>query len=310
MLYNSLVVSITNKCNASCKFCGISAINSNKFGDFMSIDILEKLCKESSKLANFQNIIFTGGEPFLYIDRVESVMYMLKTAKKNIGIVTNGFIFKNEETAKKIISRLSRNGLNFLQISTDQYHLEYINLNTIKKAILICKQYGISIILKIGMQYFDNTYAKIIEGLSENIFDISVQFYPIMPIGRAALLNEKNFYSRPISKLDMMCKHSTNMFVDEKGEIYPCCFFARPALMSLGNIKNTSLKEALSIARTNIYYKEIYIHGFNKLIENFINNNVIRLDDKYVDTCHLCNDIFGSTKYRKALESYFSVTNR
>ena len=306
MLYNSLAISITNKCNASCKFCGISACNSNTKEDSLEKEVLEKICNEVIEIDNIKNIIFTGGEAFLYFNRIKSIIPLLKKGKKNIGIVTNGFIFKNIQTAEKMLNQIRNSGFNFLHISTDQYHLEYIDINTIKNAILICREIGIDVTLKIGVQRFDTTYVKIIEELDENIFNTSIQFYPIMPIGRASTLTEDIFFSKPIAELDLSCKHSTTLFIDEKGYIYPCCFFEHPKSMILGNIRTNSISEAISLARKNKCYKEIYLCGFNKLVDNLIRNHIISLEDRYVDACHLCNVIFGDTKYQNVLEKYYT----
>ncbi len=305
MLYNTLAISITNKCNAKCKFCGVSACNSNTIEHSLEKEVLEKICKEVIEINNIKNIVFTGGEPFLYFDRIKSIIPLLKKAKKNIGIVTNGFIFENIQTAEKMLNGIRNSGLNFMYISTDQYHLEYIDLNTIKNAILICKEIGIDVTLKIGIQRLDTTYVKIIEELEENIFNASVQFYPIMPIGRAATLTEKNFFHKTVAELDLSCKHSTTLFIDEKGDIYPCCFFKRPKFMILGNVRTNSIREAVFLARKNKCYKEIYLCGFDKLVENLVHNRIITLEDKYVDACHLCNVIWSDKKYRNVLENYY-----
>lgn len=305
MLYNSLAISITNKCNASCKFCGVSACNSNSKEKSLEKEVLEKICKEVIEIESIKNIVFTGGEAFLYFNRIKSIIPLLKKGGKNVGIVTNGFIFKNMQTAEKMLNEIKNSGFSFLHISTDQYHLEYIDLNTIKNAILICKQNRIDVTLKIGMQRFDTTYVKIIEELDENIFNTSIQFYPIMPIGRATSLTEEKFFSKPVADLNLSCKHFTTLFIDERGDIYPCCFFKRPKSMILGNVRTNSIKEAISLARKNKCYKEIYLCGFNKLVDNLIRNRIISLEDKYVDVCHLCNAIFGDIKYRNVLENYY-----
>lgn len=310
MYYNSLAISLTNKCNASCKFCGVSACNSDIEEDNLQLDVLEKICKELVEIDSIKNIVFTGGEPFLYFDRIKSIIPLLKTPQKRVGAVTNGFIFKDKLSAGRMINEIRKNNFDFLHISTDQYHLEYINLNIIKNAIAVCKEYGLDLTLKIGINRLDQTYVRIIEALEEDVFNVSIKFYPIMPLGRAAYLEEKYFYFTPISDLDLSCKHSSTLFVDEKGDIYPCCFFKRPKSMILGNIKTSSIKEAAGLARKNKCYKEIYLNGLKNLVNNFIKNQAISITDNYVDSCHLCNEIFGNAKYQNLLYSYYSCKDK
>lgn len=230
MYYNSLAISLTNKCNASCKFCGVSACNSDIEENSLQLDILEKICKEVIEVDSIKNIVFTGGEPFIYFDRIKSAIRLFKTSQKRVGAVTNGFIFKDKLLAGKLINEVKQNNFDFLHISTDQYHLEYIDLNIIKNAIAICNEYGLDLALKIGVDRSDQTYIRIIEALEEAVFNIDLKIYPIIPLGRAAYLEEKCFYLTPISDLDLSCKHSSTLFVDEKGDIYPCCFFLSPSI--------------------------------------------------------------------------------
>ena len=124
----------TYKCNASCEFCYYNC--SPKQGGLMSVEraisawqSLKELVGDNAK------IHITGGEPFLYWDRLVEI---LREAKEhNLGpvdmIETNGFWATDEEIVKDRLKTLDGLGMNRLKISCDPFHQEYVDIGPVKR---------------------------------------------------------------------------------------------------------------------------------------------------------------------------------
>lgn len=93
-----LIFFVTARCNSDCKTCFYWK-NINGLPD-LSIVRIKKI---SSNLGKINNILFSGGEPFLRRDLSEIVRIFVKNNQiKNLTIPTNGLLTKNiiETTAK------------------------------------------------------------------------------------------------------------------------------------------------------------------------------------------------------------------
>jgi organic radical activating enzyme len=79
-------------------------------------------------------IHFTGGEPFLYWDRLVEILQEGK--RQNLGkvdlIETNGFWADSTEIIKKRLKTLDELGMHRLKISTDPFHQEYVDIEPIR----------------------------------------------------------------------------------------------------------------------------------------------------------------------------------
>ena len=85
---NHILFPITFSCNLSCKFCATRCENK-------SVDIDATLLAIKEKAKEIKWVYITGGEPFL-VDRLEEVCKSLKSCGFQVGITTNGTIFKPE----------------------------------------------------------------------------------------------------------------------------------------------------------------------------------------------------------------------
>lgn len=82
----NIIFLVTNKCNARCKMCFLHKdINSN-----YNILTLEEIRKISDNLSSLENIVISGGEPFLRDDIDEICNIFIKSSNPIITLPTNG----------------------------------------------------------------------------------------------------------------------------------------------------------------------------------------------------------------------------
>ncbi len=93
-----LDIKVTFKCNNSCKFCVQG--DKRKFCQDKKFYEIKKILKESK--SDYDEVIFTGGEPTIRPDIIELVEYANKL-KYRVHIQTNGRMFLYREFCKRMI---------------------------------------------------------------------------------------------------------------------------------------------------------------------------------------------------------------
>ena len=82
-----------------------------------------------------------GGEPFLDLDGLKSVVEVLRSVSVTIEYVeTNSSWFRGRESALEILSVLKKKGLSTLLISMSPFHNEHIPFYKVKGVIEACKE--------------------------------------------------------------------------------------------------------------------------------------------------------------------------
>jgi organic radical activating enzyme len=124
---------LTYKCNAACEFCYYCCSPTNT--GLMTVETAIAVWRGIKKLAgDTAKIHLTGGEPFLYFERLCEILEAAK--KENLGeadiIETNGYWATDEEQIKDRLSRLDKLGMRRLKISTDPFHLEYVDIEPVR----------------------------------------------------------------------------------------------------------------------------------------------------------------------------------
>ncbi len=91
-LPGQLVVQLTDQCNATCPQCGMR--RTEKFPrSMLELDEVKRII-DSAAANGVEAISFTGGEPFLYLDRViELARHAGVAGIRYIRTGTNGFMF-------------------------------------------------------------------------------------------------------------------------------------------------------------------------------------------------------------------------
>jgi MoaA/NifB/PqqE/SkfB family radical SAM enzyme len=99
---SGLIFYVTNRCNAACKHCFYSQ-NLNKRSDILTLPEIEKMAQ---KIGKRENIVLTGGEPFLRQDLPEIARILVVAGTKRIIINTNGIECRNIIKSVEEISKI------------------------------------------------------------------------------------------------------------------------------------------------------------------------------------------------------------
>ena len=238
-IYDTLGFTIHRTCNASCSICCFSS--SPSCDEKLNVDRIKEYIDESKEIQEIKTIAFTGGEPFLAYDLLIQLIQYAKHAGKKVNTVTNGFWANSYEKAYDCIAQLKECGLDYLSLSHDAYHKEYIKTENIRNILRATTTLGVP-----------TSLGKIIDEIGNDIYTASVKIGPCLPVGRAKEVFKDEQYDRTIETKNAKCSYGGNLVVCYDGTIYPCCsqVIVNTGL-GIGNFEDISLKEAMLKLKNN-----------------------------------------------------------
>ena len=296
-LWRSAGLLLTYKCNCKCQFCYYNC--SPEKAGLMTVETAISCFKSLKKLAgDSAKIHLTGGEPFLYFDRLCEI---LKEAKKeNLGkidlIETNGFWAENENIIKDLLKMLDELGMDRLKISCDVFHQEYVDIEPVRQlAKIAVEMLGADRVLVRWQKFLDNPVKmKNLSREEKNKnYICSLKQHPCRFTGRAAASLAQQLASLPIEKIRPLNCNSDflgakSIHIDPYGNV----FSGTCSGIILGNVTEAPLDEIWQQfdPPNSKFIKTLFESGPAGLLKQ-AQANGYKKADRYADKCHLCTNI-------------------
>ena len=301
MIYNTVVFLLTNKCNLECKHCSVEC--SPKNSAILDDSVISQVISDLSSNPKITTIAISGGEVFMYPDKVFKIIKAINQAGKRPSIYTNGFWCSDYEKTYKVLADLKKNGLKLLLTSIDTYHQEGIPIDNIKNLLDVCNK--LNILTKVHVSTTYPTLSKddeIVSSLGLSKLSVSITTSPVIPVGRASekIKKEEVISAKEISQL--RCAHDGSCIVDWDGDVFLCCSLHNKNMV-IGNVKNGSINSILNNFRRNRIFMCMNTKGIPHLANIIERHNIIPLNKNYVDGCDLCNRIFENRDVMEQLET-------
>jgi organic radical activating enzyme len=296
-LWQSAGLLLTYKCNCSCEFCYYNC--GPQQNGLMSADTAISAWQSLKALAgNAAKVHITGGEPFLYWDRLEEILQQAK--KHNLGevdtIETNGFWAASVKTITKRLKTLDELGMHRLKISTDPFHQEYIDIEPVRLLADIASDIlGPTRVLVRWRKYLENPIKM--KGLSNK--ELKQQYigaindYPCRFTGRAGGRLAELAACESVEALASVNCEST--FLGAKGihiDPYGNVFSGTCSGIIIGSIIHTSLEDIWKQfhPKQGEFIETLFNLGPTGLLDKFLNLGY-QAAKVYAGKCHLCTDI-------------------
>jgi hypothetical protein len=324
MLFSTLGIIVTYKCNAMCDSCGprCGPHRKEKFTFEEIKEIIDQATEAGSKL-----ICFTGGEPTLLGPRLEELI-AYATEKGNLTrIVTNGWWAKTPESARRRLQSFIDAGLTELNISADDWHLPYVPLECVKNGYDASLDLGIRIIVAVGetrkskittefLQEYLGGAPVFRDGVDDPLdFKGAVRKSWILPFGFGGeKIPQEDFITfrtepEAVKRLKQqgcpLILNSPAILPD--GRVTACCSIFNEDNHSLvmGYWPQQSLKEIMQAGENDLLYNWIKFEGPYG-IKDFIQKRApeIPFKEEYAGICHLCGDLLERSETRTFLEEH------
>jgi MoaA/NifB/PqqE/SkfB family radical SAM enzyme len=301
---------LTYKCSATCEFCYYNC--SPQQDGLMPVEMAINAWRSLRELDESAKIHITGGEPFLYWDRLVEI---LKEAKKqNLTpcdmVETNGSWATNEKIIKDRLKTLDELGINKLKISCDPFHQEYVDIESVRRLAQIAKEMLIKErVLVRWEKYFDNPIEmkNVTEEQRNKNYIEALKEYPCRFTGRAAGKLAELVVKNTIEKISK--SNCSKSFLGAKGihiDPYGNIFSGTCSGIIIGNITKKPLNEIWQNwqPQNDEIIKRLFESGPAGLLDEAIKIG-FKPAQLYAGKCHLCMSIrqffFSKGLYKSTL---------
>jgi hypothetical protein len=309
---SQMCVILTEKCNIRCRHCINNCSPSG--GENLDMGILESFIRQAAESIFVSSIGFSGGEPFIDIERMEQAVGLCREYGLDCTVSTNGFWASSVAAAKNILGRLK--GLSRLCVSTDVFHQEFIPSAIIINAINACNELDIDCCILVT---YLNDPGQEVETVRQNLRDAKgsyeIQQWPVLRIGRAlSEIDHDAFFIIDLS--NAVCVSADSPTLNVSGELIACCGPAsqwpQGHRLSLKYTSKQSLKETLQAADQDPVIHALRVWGPTQLLRLAISSARQKgfsfAAPEVVDMCsiceRLCTDPFHTDLVQQALDTY------
>lgn len=243
-------------------------------------------------------IHITGGEPFLYWDRLLEILE--RGQKQKLGkvdlIETNGFWATSEKIVRQRLKRLNELGMNRFKVSTDQFHQQYVDIEPVcRLADIANEMLGPERVLVRWQKYLENPVDM--KNLSptelEQQYINAMKDYPCRFTGRAAGKLAELLASKTIESIaGMNCKSdflgAKGVHIDPFGDV----FSGTCSGIIVGNVHQMPLEDIWKQfdPRSSGLIGTLFEKGPFGLLANAEKQGYQRAEF-YAGKCHLCTSI-------------------
>lgn len=296
-LWRNAGLLLTYKCNAACEFCYYNC-SPTKDG-LMPVETAISSWQSLKLLAgDSARIHITGGEPFLYFQRLCEILTEAK--KQNLTpvdlIETNAFWATDEKIITERLKLLNELGIRKFKISTDPFHQEYVPIEPVRRlAQLATEILSPNRIQVRWRKYLDNPidFTALSDQQKNKIYIDAIGDYQCRFTGKAAnklaqLVANETFDS--ISTLN--CKPdflaAKGVHIDPFGNV----FSGTCSGIIFGNVNQKPLHKIWTDFHpdNNQIIKTLFNKGPAALLK-LTHNQTSTKSKLYATKCHLCTNI-------------------
>lgn len=300
---------ITYKCPAACEFC-YYCCGPEKNG-LMTVKTALNTWEGLVELAGSNaRVHITGGEPFLFFDRVlEIVTEAKKAGLGNLDTIeTNGQWAKDRKDITERLRLLKEAGMQRLKISWDAFHAQFVDIERVKLLAETAQEVlGTKGVMVRWKKYLDSNIADIKSKDQDEVYLQAIQDYPCRFTGRAAgrvagLVTGKTIDQVARSTCRSAFLSAKGVHVDPYGNV----FSGLCSGIIVGNVSETSLADIWKCFDPQgcEFISDLFADSRHQLLDEAVALGY-KVRPGYADKCHLCTDIrqffFDRDKYREII---------
>ncbi|MBP88632.1 MAG: hypothetical protein CMJ64_18280 [Planctomycetaceae bacterium] len=302
-MVSTAVFLVTQRCPIACDFCAPEC-GPHKRDRIEPAWIRERI-EQMLGWGMIRQVIFSGGEPLLLGKDLIDLVALCSRNDLLTRIVTNGFWARTEVVAGKWVADLKAAGLTEVNISVDDFHQAHIPLATIKHAVDALERAGIPVLLAHKRLRDSWMTVEVLEeavGRELPVFERETgERHPVMVSGG---------WTVPIGQASDGATIERWM-PDDENEAWklPCQTVLRDVVISCRKELLFAIGDDLagSIAAANSDFMTNWLrlegpYGLMQFVRQ--KDPTIPFHPRYVQSCHLCNDLFMRADTRAVLAEH------
>ncbi|MGD1912423.1 MAG: radical SAM/SPASM domain-containing protein [Rivularia sp. (in: cyanobacteria)] len=308
--HQALGILITMKCPIECGHCFIDS--SPKRQEIIDSDLIISRLHEIGQQGKIKQLIITGGEPFAVGEILKNIVRIAADYKINTLVQSSAFWASTLERSISFLKQFP--GITNLCISADEYHENFVPLESVKNALLAALECDIipELSLRVWDMEKDPFLTKIYDILGKDLLEhVNIDFERIKVVGRANNLSVPDIAVKKIEESfpEGACDFAHQPSIDCDGKVLACCNTTRARqnkALQLGNLNEQSFPEISHQAEQNLILQALRVWGPKRLAEIAIARGMEhKLKGIYPqgNICALCDDLLSQPEIITLLTS-------
>lgn len=302
---------VTYKCTASCLNCCFECNpqREEKISTDFALNLIDKAVNLFPSLAT---LVLTGGEAFLNLEKISKIIGHAKRKGLTCRVVTNGFWGETEDKAYRILELLKRVGLDEINFSTGDDHLEYVEINRIQNCISAALALGFTTVLNI--EYGNDRSFNIeklkdeVEGLDWNKLSIIKGLW--MPFTKDSLDKLLPLHENCLHPVMDRCSNIfTGITISPDSKMFSCCGLPVKYIkyFDLGVVSKENLFELYQEQFRDFLKIWLYVEGPYKILSYIERECGINIPEIHVlsHMCFYCACLFTNPQYLNAAREIY-----
>jgi hypothetical protein len=308
-----LGIYVTFRCPLTCAHCGVDSHprREERIDPTLALEQIEKAARGGAVHALHLN----GGEPFLERKLLAAISEKARDLDLDLAITTSGHWATSLDRARKILEELPV--LTQMLISTDQYHLPFVDLSVVANAARAAAERGV--LTQIGIctrtgesdEFVERVRAVLGPDLVE---EVELLIFPLDPVGRAEFLPEAHWRREAPEWPAGRCHQLNRPVLLHDGSVSACCntqvTHRRPGPnpLKLGNCRERGIDELLATVDDNYYIQMIRAGGPALLAQIAAARGAELPVQRFRsgDICQLCDVILHDAAAQRVLAEAFA----
>ncbi|MGW2587713.1 radical SAM protein [Streptomyces virginiae] len=304
----------TYKCTAACENC---CFGSNPFlTKRLELEDIIEFIDEGSRGAECEMVVFSGGECFLLRNDLVAAVAHATDLGLATRVVTNGYWAKRMDHGRRRLAALKEAGLRELNVSTGDYHQQFIDEETVINAACLGIEQELETLVIVELQKERQVTAA---RLTSNPRAISLlppkgslriiespwipmDYEQIIQQDETRLLNRSNIHLRK------GCNSIFNtIVVTPDKNVGFCCGLGREKISELNTPwVSGSLDGLLQGAARDFIKIWIYVDGPEKILAWAAGKDSrISWENRYSHHCHACLALFSDPMVREVIRQHY-----
>jgi hypothetical protein len=307
----------TYKCNAACKDCCFESSPATE-GRLPLVAITDFI-DQVADLGSAKVVVFSGGECFLLGRDLVHAVGHAKRRGLATRCVTNGYWAKYVDRGEHTLAPLIDAGLDELNVSTGDFHQQYVSEETVLNAVELALRLGIRrtlLVLELrdngrvtGEALLRNNRAsRLLQEFGTDRFGI-VQS-PWMPFD--VRLRSEQADSQLLSRASVASRGGCRSILSSavltpSGRLGVCCGLTRERIPELNlTLAGRGLEAALEEAGRDFLKIWLFVDGPERILAWAASKDpAIQWEHRYAHHCHACLALFDEERIRAVIAAHY-----
>jgi MoaA/NifB/PqqE/SkfB family radical SAM enzyme len=306
----------TYKCTAACTDC---CFGSNpRITQRLDLPGMLAFIDEAAQYPSMRSVVFSGGECFLLGADLTTAVHFASAKGLNTRCVTNGYWAKALRHGRQRLQELKRAGLRELNISTGDFHQEWVREETVVNAAALAVELEIEhTVIMVELQKERRvTAATLLENprLRALAADADRDRFrilesPWMPMDARATIDQPT--DRVLTRDNVRDRHGCTSIMNTivatpAGRLDFCCGLSRERIPELNvEWQDETLADLLSEAGRDFIKIWLFVDGPERILAWAASKNAdIAWEGRYAHHCHACLALFDDPVVRGTIAAH------